>query len=351
MASLSFDNFLRAVRKGEIPRAAYLYGAEDVLKDEAVAAVLDRVLDPSLRDFNLDVRSAGSLDPEAAETLCHTLPMMADRRVVVIRDVEDWQRRARARAAVLRYLDRPAPETILLLIQGSSDPEPDRELSTRATAVVADPLPPDRATRWLEREASRNGVALDPQAAEHLVRAAGADLRVLQTELAKLAGLAGGEPLGLELVSTLLGVRHGETRYDWLEAVLRGDSGAALRVLPHVLAQSGVSGVGLVSLLGTALVGVGLARAYHDRGARAGALPGAVKQSLFRVRPPGGLNYDAAARDWARHAPDWPRARLEAALRATLRADQRLKSTALSDEQAVLTDLVLELRFSERRAA
>src|SRR6188474_1400718 len=108
MPKLAFDVFSRQIRSGDIPPAIYLYGDEDVLKDEAVRAILEAVVDPGLRDFNYDVRTASQLDPDHVEALCATLPMMADRRLVVIRDVEAWNKRARAKAAVLHYLAKPA---------------------------------------------------------------------------------------------------------------------------------------------------------------------------------------------------------------------------------------------------
>jgi DNA polymerase-3 subunit delta len=342
MPAVGFDGFFRQLLKGDIPRVVYLFGPEDVLKDEAISELLDRVVDRSLRDFNVDVRSAATLEPEQAETLCHTLPMMTDRRVVILRDVESWSRRARTKSTVLRYLEHPAPETVLVLVQGSADPAPDPELASRSTSVAVEPLPPERARRWLDREAARLGLQLAGPAADHLVRVAQGDLTVLKTELAKLGGLAGGASLTLEQVSGMLGVRHGETPADWRDLALSGDTARAVAVLPHVLAQSGVSGVSLVMLLGTSLVGLGLARAHYDAGARGGSLIQAVKRSLFRARP-ARLSYDAAASDWSRLAPAWPRPRIDAAIRAALRADQRLKSTSLSDDRAILTDLVLEL--------
>lgn len=350
MPSVSFDSFFRGVRKGEIPGAVYLYGPEDVLKDEVVAEILDRVLDPSLRDFNLDVRSAQTLDPEQAETLCNTLPMMADRRVVIIRDIETWNRRARAKKAVLGYLDRPVPETVLVLVQGAGEPGADKDLTSRMTAVEAPHLPPDRARRWLDLEAERSGVELADDAADHLIRVAQAELGIVKIELAKLAGIAAGQPLTVELVADLLGVRHGETQYDWRDLVLNGDTVRAIAVLPHVLAQSGVGGVSLVMLLGTSLVGLGLARAHYERGARGGRLVQAVKGSLFRARP-ARVSYDAAAREWSQLAPAWPRRRIDQAVRSTLRADQRLKSTTVSDERGILIDLLLDQPFAARSLA
>lgn len=351
MRTESFDTLFKALRKGEVPGSLYLHGPEDVLKEEVVAEVLDRAVDPSLRDFNYDQRSAASLDPEQAETLCTTLPMMADRRVVVIRDIESWNKRAKAKAAVIRYLERPAAETILVLVQGSTEEDVDADLAAKTLSVRMDPLPSDRAQRWLLRRAEQLGVVLEESAAEHLVKVTGGSLSEIRSELDKLAGLGGGAPLTLDRVADLLGIRHGETQADWRDLVLQGDIGRAVTILPHLLAQTGVSGVGLVSTLAPAVTGIGLARSLYDRGTRGGALANAVKQALFRIRPPHRFGYDQAASLWARVAPAWPAARVEAAFVALRRADERLKNTAVSDERAILFDLCMELALPWQRAA
>ena len=65
MPAQSFDAFFRSLAKGEPARAYYFHGPEDLLKDEALRAILDRALDPSLRDFNLDILTAQQLEPDA----------------------------------------------------------------------------------------------------------------------------------------------------------------------------------------------------------------------------------------------------------------------------------------------
>jgi DNA polymerase-3 subunit delta len=350
MTPPSYDSFFRAVRKGEIPSVIYLHGPEDVLKEEAIAEILDRVLDPSLRDFNLDQRSATTLDAEGAETLCQSLPMMAERRVAIIRDVEAWAKRAKAKSTVLKYLERPAPETVLILVQGSGEDAVDPDLAAKAVSVAAHPLSTERAKRWLLMHAGRLQVQLDDQAADHLVKVADGSLSVLRAELEKVAGLADGGPLTLERVASLLGIRHGETQYDWRDAVLEDRTAVAIGMLSTILGQAGQSGVALVSLLGTGVIGIGLARAHFDRGVRGPSLVQAVKSSLFRARP-ARLSYDAAAGHWSRLAPSWPKARIDRALRALVAADERLKTTTLADERAILFDLVMELSVRWQAAA
>jgi DNA polymerase III subunit delta len=351
MPAHSLEAFFRSLNKGELAPIYYFHGPEDVLKEEAVQAVVDRALDPGLRDFNFDQRSAAQLDAEEIHSLCNTLPMMAERRVVLLREIEGWKRKTKGRAEFLRYLERPSGDTVVILVQGSAEEGEDKELAGAAYAVVFEPLTPERARKWLLLRAGKLGITLEPEAADHLVRSVGADLGSLASELAKLASLPAGSPLTAERVGELVGVRHGETQWDWREAVLDDQTGRAATLLSSVLAQSGVSGVKLVTLLGTALVGLGIARAHYDKGARGRALEDAVFKSLLISRPMGLLGYKEEARTWSQRAPRWPAPRLRAALRAARETDEALKSTTVSDERGLLTDLVLRLSKQSKEAA
>src|SRR5260370_813356 len=80
MGVLSFDALLRSLKRGAPDPVYYLHGDEDVLKDEAVRALLERAVDPAARDFNIDQRWAPDLDPEAFHALVNTPPMLAPPR-------------------------------------------------------------------------------------------------------------------------------------------------------------------------------------------------------------------------------------------------------------------------------
>jgi DNA polymerase-3 subunit delta len=351
MADLTYDALHRALKQGDVANVYYLVGPEDVLKDEAVRLILDRALDPSLRDFNFDQRTAASLDAEALESLLDTLPMLAERRVVLLRDVDGWQKKAKTRTALLKWLAKPGPETVLVMAQSAAEPEPDKDFAARAVTVLCEALPPARAARWAQHEASQAGVTLVPEAAEHLVKAVGVELSVLRAEVAKLAALPEGTAVTLELIGALVGVRHGETVADWRDAVLDDDTARATALIEPVLSQSGVSGVKLVTLLGTTLVGVSLARAQLDGGMRGRSLEQWLQSAIFRARPFGLPDWRAEPRLWARWAERWSAERLRGALVATLAADQSLKSTTLRDETSTMLDLVLELAASKSRRA
>lgn len=347
---LTPDSLRRALAKGPPAAAYYVHGTEAILKDEAVATLLDGLLDPGLRDFNLDLLSAQSLDPDQLGAVCSSLPMMADRRVVVVRDVEAWKRKSKAKLAAAKSLWELGATTVAILVQGD-EAAPDAELVKPCTAVECAAPVGEALDTWLDGRLGAAGVALQPDAREHLLRATAGDLGLLAAECAKLAGLGGGEPLDRETVGGLVGVRFGETADDWRDAVLRDDLATAIRILPRLLEQTGTSGVRLVMLLGGSLLGLQWGRATAEaRRIKGPQLASQVKTLCFETRPMVG-SYDPFSRLVGDVVGRWSLARIDRAVRATLSADVALKSTTVSGEEAILTELTLTLAASRSRKA
>jgi DNA polymerase III subunit delta len=352
MPRRSFDDVFRAIGKGTLAPVYYLHGAEDVLKDELVRAIIEKALDPADRDFNLDQRDAAGLDPESLHALVNTLPMLAARRVAVVRGIEAWKRKTALRTVLLKYLENPAADTVLILVQGAGrekenerpgTDDADAEIEARSQGVEVKPLEPDRVAKWIARHAGTMGVTFAEGAAEHLALCCDYDLGAIRTELEKFGGLAEGEPVTVDRVGDLVGVRRGETVYDWVAAVMAGETARATELVPVVLGQSGVSAVRMVTQLGTTLNGVALARALFDRDLRNRALEQAIFERLLRTRPFGLGDWKRAAADWARWAQAWTPPRLTEGLRAALAADQSLKATRFTDDTGLLLHLALQL--------
>jgi len=158
-------------------------------------------------------------------------------------------------------------------------------------------------------------------------------------------------------VAALVGVRRGETLQDFVDAALERRAADAARLVEPVLEQAGMSGVRMLSALGTALIGTALARAELDRDAPRGSGPRpdrleAVLLSHLRAARPYGLgSWEQTALRWARWAGLWSADELRHALRRALDADRALKSSTLSDEAGILEQLVLPWGVREREAA
>lgn len=360
MGGLTVDALYRQVRKGAIDPVYYLHGDEDILKDEAIREIVDRVLDPTMRTFNLDQPDTAGLDAERLHTLLNTPPMLAERRVVVLRGVSQLQRKARARDALLRYLAAPSPDTVLVMVDPALDPAKEKPRSKESladvfpptvTAVALDRLPPERVQRWIAHRAGTLGVALEDEAAAHLASALDHELGGIAQELEKLAVAVSGRPVTRADVEGLIGIRHGETLQDLVAAALERRAGVAAGLVVPVLGQSGVSGVRIVTALGTALVGTAIARAELDRGTPPARAEPIVFRHIMASRPVGLPKWKEAAAQWVRWARGWRAADLRHALRAALAADRALKGTRVSGEAGIVTELVLGWAVATREAA
>ncbi len=353
MPALTLDALLRGLKKqptSPLDPVYLLHGQEDVLKDEAVRGLVDAAVG-SDRDFNLDVRYASDLTPESFHALVNTPPMLAERRAVVIRGLEQLgKRKTRLRDELLRYLAAPNLTTVLVLVVAAGE-EPDAEVVRASTAVVFEPLSAERVPRWVQHHAGTLELTLAPDAAELLMGAVGNDLSTLARELEKLASLTAGtgRPVTAHDVTSLVGVRRGETVYDLVQAALERRVARAAQLVEPVLEQAGMSGVKILSLLGTHLVGTAVARAERDRGAA--RLEDAVFRQIQAVRPYGLRNWREEAARWATWSLEWSATDLRRALRAALAADNALKTATVSDDRGIVTQLVLGFAKIDREAA
>jgi DNA polymerase-3 subunit delta len=342
-AQHSFDSAYRSVKRGDPEAAYYLTGEEELLKDELVELVMDRAVDPSCRDFNIDIRSASEVNGEAFHSLVETPPMLAERRVVVIKNVDQWRKNSKVWQVVHRYLDSPSPNTVLVLQAGAGQ-KPDRKLAQAAVHVAVQPLNPDRLRRWIAVKAERAGFELTEAATEHLLNATGSDLAHLAMEVEKLATVATSDrPVEVDLVAQMVGVRRGETLHDWVDAVLMRDIPRAAATLEPVLSAAGVSGVRMLNALGTGLVGVRIAVALLQNGVSARRLEGDLFNAIRSRRPFGLRSWRHEAALWAQVARNWSSAEITQALHLAYECDRALKSTTLSDEKGTLTSLLLSL--------
>src|SRR5260221_5467752 len=351
MGPLTLDALLRSMKQGAPDPVYYLHGEEDVLKDEAVRALLERAVDPAARDFNVDQRAAADLDPEAFNALVNTPPILTATRAVVLRGMDQLRKTAKVRQELLHYLDAPNPTTVLVLVHELAALR-DADLERGATAVEVTALHQERVERWMTHRAKQLGFTLAPEAGELLLASVGNDLSGLARELEKLAPLCAGRPASRDEVAALVGVRRGETLQDLVDAALERRAADAARRIEPVLEQASMSGVRMLSTLGTALVGTALARAELDRDPRGrDRLEGTLLSHLRAARPYGLGSWEQTALRWTRWAGLWTAGELRGALRLALDADRALKSSTLTDEAGILEQLVLASGVRAREAA
>ena len=350
MASVGEKALHAALKKRAFDPVYFFYGEDDYLKDARMREIVDAAVDPMTRDFNLEIRRGNELDAETLDSLLSTPPMLAERRVVVVRDVDKLKKDART--LLLRYLERPSLDTLLLLV-APAGAKTDKPLADRGTAVEFAPLTGDRLPKWVGYHAETVlGRPITPDAVALLVEAVGPDLAQLAVELEKLASFA-TDTIDERAVADVVGVRRSESLGALLDAVASKDAATALALVAGVLQQPKTTAVSIVMNLTTQMLAMQYGAAALANGTPSRALFNEYMALLKESGAFPGRPWGEAVTAWARNTDRWTVSDLDAALSSLLSADVALKETRLSSDEQLLTSLVLTLcgTGSTRRAA
>ena len=348
-ANTALKTLRDTLKRGIFDGAYYIHGEDDFQKDDALRQLVDAAVEPAMRDFNMEVTRAQDLDAKTLDAALSALPMMADRRILVVRDAGALKKDARK--VLDKYLANPSPDVLVLLVEASGG-KVDKDLARNATPLEFEFLTADRIPRWISHYSSTHfNSKITPEAAELLQTAVGTDLHLLVSELDKLASFTNGREIEERDVAAVVGVRRGETMADFLDQVAMRNVSKALDLVPLILSQPKTSAVQMVMALAVQTIALAWGKARIREGLSQSRLQGEyfglLKQSgsLFT-----GRSWGSAATAWASASDRWSSASLDRALEALLEADHALKETRLSSEEQIMSSLVLSMCVEDDRS-
>ncbi len=188
------QEFEKNISKGNIPKVCYLYGEEPFLLERATRMLLEKAIDASLKDFNLNVYYGNESKGVDIVDAAQTLPMFAERRAVLVKRAE--QLKAESLEVMLPYIQNPADGTCLLLTGTKIDQRKKffLELKKHGVLVEYKRLYESKLTGFIQSEAAELGKPIDAVAAELLAALIGNNLQELSLQLEKLLIYSGNRP-------------------------------------------------------------------------------------------------------------------------------------------------------------
>jgi DNA polymerase-3 subunit delta len=242
---MTLDELRRELERGE-PRPFYLLaGDEALLRDDALALLREFVLGGGASDFDFDRLDGAKATPAELVDSVRSLPVLAPRRLVLLRDPAERRGASGGLPEVLAEL-LEAPEAAradgaVLVVVAS---KPDRRMrwvkafERIGCRVQCEPLRGSRELlQFVRAEAGRQAVALEGGAAELLVERVGPQLMILRRELEKAALYAGpGRPVTRDHVAASSSEIAEEPVWELADALGEGRAGDALVVLHKLLA-------------------------------------------------------------------------------------------------------------------
>ncbi|MEM1096167.1 MAG: DNA polymerase III subunit delta [Bacteroidota bacterium] len=331
---LSYEQLRTALQHRNYQPLYFLYGTERFLIDELQTLLLETALEPHERDFNQDILYGAEVTAQAALALCAQYPMMAERRVVVIRDFE----KMKDNRLFTEFAKRPNPSAVVLAIcngKPNLSSHPYRALKQHGAWGEFKPLYDNQMPSWIQNRAKQMGYRLEPQGVQMLADFVGTDLRAAVAELDKLITFAGGRT---QLTADDVVAASGQTRdfnvFELQRAIGQHRYADAVFITERLLQNASAS-------RGEALMIVSVLTSYftklwkltvcqqkrmkdNEMARRIGVSPFFVKEYVQSVRR-------------------FPPASLERAFNALLAADYELKGGSPRDERLILTLLMRRL--------
>ena len=188
------QQFEQDLSRGPLKPIYFLYGEEPYLVDRAHRRLLEVAVDQDTKDFNLSVYYGAEANMIQVVDAASTLPMFADRRVVLVRGVDKLP--ADQHERLIEYLQNPAPDTCLIMTAAKPDMRRKlyAELKKQAGSIEFKKLFDNKLLPFVIAEVRAVGKKIDTAAAEMLVFLIGNQLQTLVTQVQKLCLVAGNRP-------------------------------------------------------------------------------------------------------------------------------------------------------------
>lgn len=257
---MDMRTFYKELKQGAVRTCYLLDGEEEYTKQKALDDLRDKLL---VNDFAM-MNETVLTDP-AADLLiatAETLPMMADKRLVIVRDSSHLAGRAQREGdaqssasdgdRITAYLQK-LPDTVCLVfvVRGKANGTRKlyKQLSKMGAVVTFDRLSHADLIRWVARDLAALGKRIATDAAEQLLFTCGEDMNLLRQEIEKLAAYAGEAETITRADVEAIATRTTEYKvFDLADAVLSSQAEKAVTLMNGMI-RDGEARLFLLALL------------------------------------------------------------------------------------------------------
>lgn len=268
---MNYTEFTAEIKAG-LPKSLYvLTGEEEYLKEHCAAQAKKRLIDPALEDFNFQSYSEMP-DFTACNSFVNTLPMMGERKLLVLRRCGFFERRVKQKADWEEMFSGLPEYICVLLWEGEnekgkkSSASPLRKACEKAGVVVEFPFQTEaKLIPWIAKAAAGGGKLIDRNTASYIIGSLGRSMSVLKTEMQKIVAYAPGEQITREDVDAVI-VKPAEDKvFKLVDAIMDGRRDLCYAYL-YDLRQNRTEPVAFLSLFSGQLLTMYHARLLLDEG-------------------------------------------------------------------------------------
>lgn len=242
--------FSQLVKAGSVQGAYLFEGVEENIKAATLQSLRKAILPEGMEELNESVMDAPATD--AIIAACETLPFLADKRLVIVREHPALMGRADADERLIAYIPNvPESAVLVFLCRGKADARKKLygAIKKAGSIVSFAPLTDAELNAWIVKAFAGLGKSVTPQTASVLAFTVGSDTALLRREIEKLAALAGDRDTVTEEDVHAVATRSVEcTVFEMVDAVVAGQQGKAFGLLRDML-TTGSDRLGILAML------------------------------------------------------------------------------------------------------
>ena len=224
------------VRQGKFSPVYLLMGDEPFYPDRVCDAITEAALEPEERDFNQTIFYGLDTDAAAVASEARCYPMMAERRLVVLKEAQSMK----SLEDLALYCEEPMDTTVLVILMRGARADKRKSLyktvSKVGTVVESALLRDYEMERWISDYFSELGLSIEPDAAALLAEFAGTDLGRIALETSKmLKNLPeGAKVVTAEDVEKNVGISREFSIFELTKELSYRNSSKALYIAAHL---------------------------------------------------------------------------------------------------------------------
>jgi DNA polymerase-3 subunit delta len=296
----------------------FFFGEEPYLINQAVNYLKVCALHGGAADFNFSSYYAADAEMSQVRDEVETLPMMAPRRLVILKEVQDLSDKE---WSVLEPLfQEPVQSSVFILVGSKIDKRKKffKHLYEQAQMVEFKKPFENQIPGWIRHICKGHDLSITDDAIQLLHRLVGNQLTELESEILKLKDFLGERKnIELEDVAQCVSKKREENVFDLTASIADGDRVESLVRLVQLLDQ-GQSEIGIVSLIARHLRILISIKQGIEQGLSGQKLATQAQVPSYYLQ------------DYVNQAKRWSIKKLEASILVLAETDKALKSSPLS---------------------
>lgn len=239
---MKYQELMKDIKQKQIKPVYLFAGSEQYIGNMVEHSMVENVISQGLEQLNLKVFEDKNPDISEILSVCETLPLMSEKRVVIIREGTGLTKISDKKTvdALNRYIDRPAETTVLILCDSSPDKRKKiyKTLKSQNAIVDFEKLSKIDLEKWIGRRLKLAQKRTTTRVVEQFIRDTlyieneNKNMEMVDNELNKIIDYVGEkDTITLEDVEAVMPKLVEDNIFKMIDYAMAGNKGAALKML------------------------------------------------------------------------------------------------------------------------